>query len=69
MRTEGVTSMELSNLSLAPVGMRTEGVKSVELFRFRAIELTSVALIPTCRKNKLPTYLPNYLPTYLPTYL
>ena len=45
MRTEGVTSMELSNLSLAPGTYENhEGVTSIELSLFQAIELTPVTI-------------------------
>ena len=37
VKTEGVTSMELSNMSLAPGSLRTDGVASIELSLFRAI--------------------------------
>jgi len=41
MRTDGVTSLELSNLSLALGFMKTA---SIELSLFRAIELTLVTI-------------------------
>ena len=44
VRTEGVTSIELSNLSLAPGLYENWRVSSMELSLFRAIELTLVTI-------------------------